>query len=76
MDVSDQVHSLATMPSGKQLPAPTTLEAKDLVWTFRTTGKSLALQGIKPLFLSNPAYSLVSIMTPTVYVHPITAYRE
>jgi hypothetical protein len=52
MDVSDEVHSLATMPSWKQLLAPTKLEAKDLVWTFWTRGKSLALQGIKLLLLS------------------------
>ena len=56
----------------KQLLAPVKLETKDLVWTFWTRETSLALQGIKPPFLSHPAYSLVSILTPTVSVLPIT----
>jgi hypothetical protein len=66
MDASGQVHSPATLPSGKELPVPIKLEPTDLVWMSWTREKSLALQGIKTLFLSCPAQSLVSILTTTV----------
>jgi len=70
--MSGQLHVLATLPPGKEIPTPTEWEVRyvaNLAWEFWMQKEALLPLLGNEKFLSPPAHSLVIILTELPQLH-------